>query len=706
MKVIYIGKKDKLAEAFIEKMNKEGNDVYFLSKEEFTGRLPVVLKHRFYKLSDKKDTLMKTITSISPDNIVFAGDYLMDSKHDSVEESDLLLLSKILECIVDVLKGKFIYLSSCEVYERSVDYVTEESEKLPQKKKGMLYDRGEYLVRSYQQRYEVDAVIVRTTQLYASQCDNTSKDFLSRAFFDVMQQEKISVENEILQPLHVQDFVEALQRIMELGKQKIYNVAGSFEVTKRELYDAVIECQKVMPSFLWEWNAYSVLVDSGRIKSELEWTDFRKLLNLLECGEIQYKKEKEKTERQKRKKLSNGLYRLLENVTVFVVFFAAYSLFASHSLFSKIDWMLIYVMLISLFFGIRQSALAVLLSSAAFLYHQDLSILEMTNFYSYAESVLMIVQFVFFGLSISYTSDMIREELRDTKRRLQMLEEENDEQKEINEENVLIKKEYEKRLLESKYSIPKLYDVVKRLMILQPDRIFMEILQVIAELVHTNTVAVYMVNEGSDYLRLLNAMNDASVIGGKSWDISSMPGFLNAIQEGELYQGDIWNKEPAIVVPIMVQNKCRAVIVIKELGYENHTLYQMNLLRTLLLLLTQSVERALEYERITKDERYIKDTGILKSEVFYNMVELAKEKAEKGIADYCILEINVSDNFKSYDEIASQFRLTDYFGMDEQGKLYVLLGNTGKEEVDNLLNRLWLNEVEAEISQHFNDIGA
>lgn len=51
VKIIYIGTKDQLAEAFIERMNKEGNDVYFLSDVPFSRKASDILKHRYYKSS-------------------------------------------------------------------------------------------------------------------------------------------------------------------------------------------------------------------------------------------------------------------------------------------------------------------------------------------------------------------------------------------------------------------------------------------------------------------------------------------------------------------------------------------------------------------------------------------------------------------------------------------------------------------------------
>lgn len=73
MKIAYIGTRDQLSEIFIERMNKEDHEVYFLSNVEFSRSVPEVLKHRFYRISLKGDSFRKIMKSISPDCVVFAG---------------------------------------------------------------------------------------------------------------------------------------------------------------------------------------------------------------------------------------------------------------------------------------------------------------------------------------------------------------------------------------------------------------------------------------------------------------------------------------------------------------------------------------------------------------------------------------------------------------------------------------------------------
>ena len=358
--------------------------------------------------------------------------------------------------------------------------------------------------------------------------------------------------------------------------------------------------------------------------------------------------------------------------------------------------MLIYVMLISLVYGVKQSAMAVVLASIGHLLVQRGSLVNMTNFYTYIENVLVIVEYVFFGIIIGYTVDMLREQLRIKGQETEELQQAFDRLKDINEQNVMIKCEYEKRILDSKTSIPKLYSIIQKIDVLDTERIFMEVLHVIEELMDTDTVAVYKVGERSNYLRLIAALNDKSIMEKRSWNLEKYPKIKEGICKNELYEGDIWNNEPAIVMPISINNVCKAVIVIKEVDMEKMSLYHINLLRTLLLLVSRSLESAFQYDEAMRAQKYYGNTDILIPQEFVKAVELAKEKKQREIADYAILRLKITgDLVKTFERIDDFFRDTDMFGMDKQGNMFVLLGNASKEDEASIRERLTKHGVEA-----------
>lgn len=707
MKAAYIGTKNQLSEAFMERMGKEGNEVYQLSTAGCSRDVQGKFRHRYYQISLSGDTFRKVLKSISPDWIVFAGEYYMDSIYQEAEEADVALLTRTVQILRELKEAKLILLSSSEVYGMCEGKADERQGLMPVTEKGIRFAREEQILELYGKQFGLNLTVARSSHLYADRAQEGGKDFLSRAFSNITgEKEVMQIADDSLQPLHVSDFVDGIKRIMDAGKQGIYNVTGSHSVSRRHIYEIIEEKMSEKREVSWLEARGGTAADNSLIKKELEWTDFRKLENQLAADEIEFVRKKEKRERRKKSRFPAALRRTVENAVIFASFFAVCYVSSSHSLFSRIDWLTIYVILISVYMGIRQSALAVILAGGAYLYLQDLSILEMTNFYSYAGSVLKIMEFVFLGLVVSYTTDMLRENLRDAHRELEMRNEEYDELKKINDENVMIKNEFEGRLLDSKTGFPRLYQVVSRLMVLQPDRIFMEIVHIIAEMLHTDTAAVYLVRENSPYLRLANALNEASVQGGKSWDISGLPQLGACMNAGELYQGNIWEGEPSVVMPIQYQGKCVAAVLVKSIPYESNTLYYINLLKTLSLLLREAVGRAMDYEKLVQEELYIEETDVMKPEAFRRNVALAREKEEKQLARYCVARITCPGDWKDgYRVLAEKLRTTDYLGLGEDGSLYVLLNNTEAEDVGFLQKRLKESNIAVTVTTAFEDSG-
>lgn len=689
MKIVYIGTGDGLAETLVERMSQEGNDVYLLSDKVLPRKPKGISLHRFYRSPRKGESFEKLLRSILPDLIIFAGNHYINSTNEAEADEDVTLLARSLRTAATFSHIKFILLSSIEVYGNTEGKADESVGCNAVSARGIRFIREEQLLDIYRKQHDMDAVILRASQLYANRAKEGGGDILSRSFSAAVQAERHMLM-DLFQPLHVSDFADAVKRVMDGGKQYVYNVCGSVEVSAKRLYQLACWHEKCeAQNVQWKDSGCVTLADNTRIRQELGWSDFRNLEEQLQGGEITYERISTKRRNKKKQIVPKGIRQIGENLLIFAVFFALSFLCSSHSLFSQIDWLMIYVILISISYNVYQSALAAILASIAYLFSQNLGIAELTTFYSYAGSVLTVMEFVFLGLMVSYSTNMLRENIRSVRLDLDLLKEEHEDLKAINEENVLIKNEYEERLLTSKSGFPKLYDLVSRLMVSEPERILMETMQVLSELVRTDTVAVYHGQAGSPWLRLVGALSSSSAMDGKTWNLSESPRIYDAVVRGELYQGELGSGEPAVVLPIVCRGVPEAVVLIKTLPYECETLYHVNLLKTMSLLLRDSMEKALQYEELSREEHYVKDTDILKPEAFRKRVLLAEEKLEKGVAEYCVVELVHSVSMEeAADAVSRTLRVTDCLGTDGKGKLFALLNNTGPENLGNLQKRL------------------
>lgn len=695
MKIAYIGTADGLAETLVERLIQEGNEVYLLSDKELSRKSGPRSLHRFYRAPRKGESFEDLVRSIAPDCVIFAGSSYLPALQDEEADEDVTRLARTLRAISDMPSVRFVLLSSTEVYGATEGLADEAAERAAVSERGIRFIREEDLLEIYRKQRALDAVILRASQLYTDRPKEGNGDFLSRSFTNAVQG-KTPLAADMFQPLHVADLSDAVKRVLTAGKEPVYNVSGSAELSARHLHELICR-EESLPEHpaQWERAIGSVLADSALIRQELGWGDIRNLEKQLQAGEISFERIPVSAQSEKKRIIPKPVRQLIENVLIFAVFFALDYFSGSQNLLAQVNWMMIYVILVSLSYNIYQSALAAVLASAAYLFTRNVGIADLGTFQLYAGSVLHIMEFVFLGLMVSYTVNSLREEVRRLRRDRGLLEEEYEDLKAINKENVLIKNEYEERLLTSKTGFPKLYELVSRLMVQEPDRILMETMQVISELIRTDTVAVYQAQEGSHWLRLVGALSDEAAMEGKTWNLFRFPRIYDAVAQGEIYQGKLGSDEPALVLPIACENGPQAVVLIKKLPFESETLYHINLLKTLTLLLKDAMEKALRYEVLSREEIYVAGTDILKPEAFRSQVLLAQEKAEKHLAEYSVVELAHKG---APEEIAAaiggELRVTDRLGSDDTGRLLALLNNTSLDDVRYLRKRLEAYAVE------------
>lgn len=706
MKVAYVGNCDSLSTAVMERLYKEEMDVFFLSEEPVTKKNVSFFKYKNYQLTNQKEEIVRIFQSIHPDVVIYAGNGYLNPKWDGEQRENLSVLAAVLEECVCTDVSLFVCLSSTEVYGKGVGKVVETSALFPQTKKGMWMLQEEDMTEMYHKQRGLNTVILRLEPVFSEEIQIGSKEFFGQLAAEVTSGSVVEIPEQQLQPVHVSDVADAIKRIIDWGKPEIYNVSSSEQIKVSELVRYICEAKEMgFPvSINKAEEEQKPYIDNAKIKQEQEWTDFWLLRDLIKEKRIVFREPEQKTERKKigAARTKKGIRRTFETVLLFGIFCMCYLLSQNHSLFSQVDWLLIYVVVISLCYGVKQGAIGVILSSIVYLVSQKENILEMTNFYSYVESVLMIVEFVFFGIVVGYTADILREENRNRKQELKLLKESYEKLKEISDKNILIKNEYEKRVLEAKAGLPYLNSVMNRIHTLDTERIFMECLQVVAELMQTKTVAVYKVNRSNGYLRLVASLNAGSAIEGNSWNLKKYPELEKAIKENRVYEGDIWKGEPAIVLPISSSKGCEAAVFIKELPMEKLSLYSVNLLRTLLEMFSYSLERALQYESVSRKQKYLKDTSVLYAEEFEKAVKLAEEKKQREMADYCILKLcTKGDVVERYKKTAKMFREMDVWGMDQKEGLYVLLENTSLQGGKIVMEKLETIGIGAEIVKSF-----
>lgn len=664
MKILYFGYGDEAAENILQQLVKEGHKVSCVISNARKAK-KIKCKVYEYQLSKFDTQIQSVMKFVKPDAIVFAG-RIMDNKYLDEQMGDFTQMQRILQCAEENAVRKFVYLSSLESIQDDEKSMTDW---------GVYHAQQECMIGLFERRSAMDATILRCGPVYYG-----AEKFSMNAAAEVFE------GNAAVQPIHVKDIAVAVSRLIDENRGHLeLNVCGStaFCLKSQNGTKEMIPCD--------------IKYSNEEVKRLINWTDFY----VFKGNDHMLAKEKKPLQKEQDSKGKNKkrVRQFAENLALFLLFLIPLWLMRDHRLFQNIDWMLIYIVVVSLYLGMLQSTVAVGLACVMYLILNRMNILQITNIYSYLQYLIVIAEYIFFGIAVGYSNNMIRNKLHDMKMDYDLLNSDHQDLKTVFEQSSVVMEEYEQRMLDSQETLPKLQSIMSRLNVLQPGKIFMEINYVIKDLLKTNTVAVYQRNGDSDYLRLLSSLNEESAVGGKSWNLGTVPEIKEQVLHNEIAMGANWTEEPGMTIPIFSENQCIAVIVVKNLSMETRSLYYINMMRTLSGLISDAMGRALDYEKLTEDRRYMENTTVLTADEFKKQIELQEEFQKNKIASFTMLCIQGIDWRSNYQKVDSALRTVDYIGINEKEELCVVLVNTSKEECSPVLERLSRLGIEAQICE-------
>lgn len=701
MKILFVGNYDGLAAGIMERMRREENDIYFLTSSVDKLSRKVKSTYRCYEIGGGEG-IEDVYRSIGPDVVVYAGTAHEKSQWSDEQSGCFAMLANNLEGAVRARIGKFVFLSTIEVYGNPKQTADESTALRPVTMKGLWMCQEEAMVDTYSKNHGLSTLILRLGQVFSPEINMESQDCLAQIKELIEKEEDILDEN--LQPVHVNDVADAMVRLFEKEAVGVYNVCGSKSVKKGTIAKLIANGEEMSQKPIVEEVTYHTNVGNHKLKKVTEWTEHWDIEEQLSQGKVKFVVTKKNSGTKSTRMGKGGKIRsFLGHIFFVTLFTAAFWFTRDIPMLAQVPWLLVYVSIVALLFGVKHGALAAVLAGVIYLLCGGVDYNGFADSETAGRYVLQMVQYIFFGIAIGYTVENLREEIRIRKQEAESSREAYERLVAINEQNILIKNEYEKRILNAKNSIPQLYSIIQKIDVLESDRIFMEVLHVIAEVLGTNTVAVYRTNRR--YLRLITALNDESLLEKRSIDLENYGYLKKVMANNELYEGNIWKNEPALVLPISIEEECEAVIIINEVPMENMSLYHINMLRTLLLLISRSLKSAFQYDEAVREDKYVRNTDILFPGEFSKALKLAKEKQERDLGDFSILKIVPKDNMTDeYHRLENFFRSEDVWGMDWKKNVYVLLANTTEDEAQIALERLKKRNVNVSVVKEI-DLG-
>lgn len=194
--------------------------------------------------------------------------------------SNVLGTFTLLEAARKNLAGKFIYISTDEVYGSAVTgTIFDEMDRFdPSSPYAATKAAGDVLVQAYHRTYGLDTVILRCTNNFGPY--QFPEKFIPKTIINTLLSRKVPIYGDgkqIRDWIYVQDFCSAIESaIEEAPPGAIYNVSAGNEITNIEVAKLIL-AQLGRPSTLLEFVAdrpghdYRYSLDSSKIRKELDW---------------------------------------------------------------------------------------------------------------------------------------------------------------------------------------------------------------------------------------------------------------------------------------------------------------------------------------------------------------------------------------------------------------------------------------------------
>ena len=289
MEILLVGSDNELMRTMINKLNKEGHRCYVLTgnKNQVGAYKNAYEKYRF---PYESDCLKEIFDSVRPDATIFLGVYdynfdWTDPRKESVRYQTAL--QNVLTSFSMLKKGRFIYLSSEEVYSQSYqNNIDEREETSAFSFRSVAIAQGEDVCRNYKQTMGTDTVILRMDHLYMMPEKQMGDN---RTVIDTNPCAKMCIEaletgyiqanaNKVFSLLYVNDAVEAIYKAVaaeELGRE-LYHVSSGEEINEMDLAKKIQEQmgEGISITDNTVGSLMRVVLDNGVFDSELGMTVF------------------------------------------------------------------------------------------------------------------------------------------------------------------------------------------------------------------------------------------------------------------------------------------------------------------------------------------------------------------------------------------------------------------------------------------------
>lgn len=743
MNILIIGGAGSLVNQIIRKMKKEGHRVHLLTGDRYKSDAYERVFER-YDLPYDSDCLSEVFESAGPDVTIFMGAFDSNFRWENEQREMVRFTSGLTNFLMAHAmtgKGRFVFLSSDEVYSESYETnIDEEAPTNPSSLKGMALSQGEELCASFRKFREAEIIVARLDHLYQiPEKPKDVNDLPSIMCLEAMKTGSISVNSgNCFSLLYDSDAVEFISRLVCSTEclHSVYNLSGSREMTEKEVAEYVQLSMRDDSDDSKEEESVAIvekqterhrcILSNRRFDSEFGVKIFAstslsvaKVVKYMTDHEDMFlsgeQEEKSFLQRFKERAgwLITALIPYLENLIFFFLFFFLNSGAANSRYFSQLDFYLLYVLLFAVVHGQHQatfSAVLAVLGSFFTLAHSQGFMAIALDYTMY----IWIAQLFIVGLVVGYMKDRIAKMKLESEEEREFLHLQLSDIKDINGSNVRVKDALETQIVNHSDSVGKIYSITSKLETDSPEEVLFHAAEIVREFLGSKDIAIYTVSN-NDYARLFAFTSDRSKVMGKSIRYRELGEVYDTLSERKVYiNRELDEKYPMMASSIFNQEDQMQIIMMAwGIPWERMTLGQADLLTVVGYLIQNAVLRAARYINMLENRRYQENQYLMEQEAFSSLTRVFLDAREKQLTECVVVRLipleeaaaGQEENsliptaplsekaaLERYEvaarELTSKIRNTDYIGVLEDGKMYILLTNTTIEDAAFVMERI------------------